>query len=95
MHLELGQRPGDLIHVFCGQYKFGGFDVLVKVLHIAGSGDRNDERPLGPQSTQRSPGCGPRVFVLLQMGKREVCASCVRRQPLSDSAAIVTGDERD
>jgi hypothetical protein len=31
MHLELGQSTVDLFHVFCSQYKFGGFDVLLKV----------------------------------------------------------------
>jgi hypothetical protein len=37
MHLELGQSTVDLFHVFCGQYKFGGFDVLLKVLNLARS----------------------------------------------------------
>jgi len=42
MHLELGQSTGELFHVFCGQYKFGGFDVLLKVLDLTRSGDRDD-----------------------------------------------------
>jgi hypothetical protein len=49
MHLELGQSTVDLFHVFCGQYKFGGFDVLLKVFDLARSGDRNDERLLRQQ----------------------------------------------
>jgi len=49
MHLELGQSAGDLFQVFCGKYKFGGFDVLLKVLDLARSGDRDDERLLSQQ----------------------------------------------
>src|SRR5438067_476821 len=40
MHLELGQSTVDLFHVFCGQYKFGGFDVLLKVLALVRPRDR-------------------------------------------------------
>src|ERR1700683_1413327 len=53
MHLELGQSTGDLFHVFSSQYKFGGFDVLLQVLDLARSGDRNDERLLGQEPCER------------------------------------------
>src|SRR5437016_10520227 len=56
MHLELGQSTVDLFHVFCGQYKFGGFNVLLKVLDLARSGDRDDERLLGQEPCER-PSC--------------------------------------
>jgi hypothetical protein len=57
MHLELGQSTVDLFHVFCGQYKFGGFDVLLKVLDLARSGDRDDERLLGQEPCERQLRC--------------------------------------
>ena len=57
MHLELGQRTGDLFHVFRSQYKFGGFDVLLKVLDLARSGDRDDERLLGQEPCERQLRC--------------------------------------
>ena len=67
MHLELGQSTGDLFHVFCGQYKFGGFDVLLKVLDLARSGDRDDERLLGQQPCERQLRCCS-VFSLRKLG---------------------------
>ena len=57
MHLELGQSAVDLFHIFCGQYKFGGFDVLLKVLDFARSGDRDDERLLGQEPCERELRC--------------------------------------
>ena len=57
MHLELGQSTVDLFHVFCAQYKFGGFDVLLKVLDLARSGDRDDERLLGQEPCERQLRC--------------------------------------
>ena len=53
MHLELGQSTVDPFHVFSGQYKFGGFDVLLKVLDFARSRYRNDERLLGQEPCER------------------------------------------
>ena len=53
MHLELGQSSVDLFQVFRGQYELGGFDVLLKMLDLARSGDRNDERLLGQQPCER------------------------------------------
>ena len=47
MNLELGQSTVDLFQVFCGEYKVGRFDVLLKMLDLARSGDRNDERLFG------------------------------------------------
>jgi hypothetical protein len=35
------------------QYKFGGFDVLLKVPDLTRSGDRDDERLLGQQPCER------------------------------------------
>jgi hypothetical protein len=49
MRFELGQSTGDVFHVFCGQDKFRGFDVLLKVLdhrtRNGPSGDASDTRP--------------------------------------------------
>src|SRR5579871_2348065 len=53
MHLEPGQGAGDLPQVFRGQYKFGGCDVLQKVLDLARAGDRDDEWLLGQEPGER------------------------------------------
>src|SRR5580700_438323 len=57
MHLELGQSTLHLFEVFCGQYKFGGFDVLLKVLDLTRSWDRDDERLLRQQPCERQLRC--------------------------------------
>ena len=67
MHLELGQNTGDLFHVFRSQYKFGGFDVLLKVLDLARSGDRDDEQLLGQEPCERQLRRGS-VFSLRKLG---------------------------
>ena len=53
MNLELGQSTVNLFQVLCGKYEVGGFDVLLKMLDLARSGDRNDERLFGQQPCER------------------------------------------
>src|ERR1051326_8715569 len=91
MHLELGQSTGDLFHVFCGQYKFGGFDVLLKVLDLARSGDRDDERLLGQQPCERQLRCRS-VFSLRKLGdaidKRLIRGYAFRPETVKSSTQI-------
>ncbi len=77
MHLELGQSTVDLFHVFRSQYKFGGFDVLLKVLDLARSGDRDDERPLGQQPCERQLRRRS-VFSLRESGSGPDCVPSTR-----------------